>query len=321
MDRPPEPQGVDEAALIVVAGSNLGPATDDLHGKRKKIKAARAARGAVKAAKAAIKDWSDEQAKRESVVATKSKRKSKKELLSILKGNPDLCPGLLHYAKFLRYEKEQKSASTQHGPSHVEQQVVASPPTKKRRRGGEVVKARTIPENRKRAQEEQPAASEPTDGGRSIAKVEDQRPRVRHGEDTGAALTLTEDEVKEEQKHPAVSNPKDCGVLTGAAGTASVDATSRAAEEAKYQHSLELALSASPNSGLSPELREVMPDPKSTSTRPSDFCNPLTGGDTKKDGDISETSSEVLLKQVTAIDKEDGIPKQAIHIYLGVSGY
>ena len=67
-------------------------------------------------AKAAIKDWSDEQAKRESVVATKSKRKSKKELLSILKGNPDLCPGLLHYAKFLRYEKEQKSASTQHGP-------------------------------------------------------------------------------------------------------------------------------------------------------------------------------------------------------------
>ncbi len=184
------------------------------------------------------------------------------------------------------------------------------------------MKARTIPENRKRAQEEQPAASEPTDGGRSIAKVEDQRPRVRHGEDTGAALTLTEDEVKEEQKHPAVSNPKDCDVLTGAAGTASaVDATSRAAEEAKYQHSLELALSASPNSGLSPELREVMPDPKSTSTRPSDFCNPLTGGDTKKDGDISETSSEVLLKQVTAIDKEDGIPKQAIHIYLGVSGY
>jgi hypothetical protein len=242
------------------------PPAKPKRGVAEAAKAARAARGgaavAVKAAKVAIKDWSDEQDKRESVVATKSKKKSKKELLSILKDHPDLCPGLLQHAKFLRYEKEQKSASTQHGPSHVEQQVVASPPTEKRRRGREVG-ARTIPKNRKRAQEEQqPAAPEPTDGGRSIA-VEDQRPRVRHGEDTGAASTLTEDELEEKQKHAAFSNPKDCGVLAKSADT-------------------------------------------------------LTGGDTK-DGDISETYSKVLLKPV--IDKEDGIPKQAIHISLGVSGH
>ena len=257
-------------------------------------KAARAARGAVKAAKAAIKDWSDEQAKRESVVATKSKKKSKKELLSILKDNPDLCPGLLQYAKFLRYEKEQKSASTQHGPSDVEQQVVAAPPTKKRRRGREVG-ALTIPKKkRKRAEEEQQlAASEPMDGngGRSIAKVEDQRPRVRHEEDTGAASTPTEHKPEEEQKHAAVSNPEDCGVL------------------AKVSHAETLwnRAASTPTEHDEPEEEQ----------KHAAVSNPWDCGVAK----VSHAESRRNGPIEAVIDKGDGIPKQAIHIYLGVSGH